>query len=92
MKDSLIQKNIFTYELGRSTNMILNTDENPLVTLYDMFYFYCMYISTWTVKRAILVEGWSESAFEVWAVPTSLLLQAKVFGDDIRANVLKDDI
>ena len=63
MKDSLIQIYLFTYE--RSTNMILNTDENPLLTLYDMFYFYCMYISTWTVKRAILVEGWSESAFEM---------------------------
>ena len=74
--------------------MILNTDENPLVTLYDMFYFYCMYISTWTVKRAIL--AWSKVDQKVRLmcelVPTSLLLQAKVFGDDIRANVFKEDI
>ena len=44
MKDSLTQIYLLTYELGRSTNMILNTDENPLLTLYDMFYFYCMYL------------------------------------------------
>ena len=74
--------------------MILKTDENPLLTLYDMFYFYCMYISTWTVKRAIL--AWSKVDQKVRLmcelVPTSLLLQAKVFGDDIRANVFKEDI
>ena len=31
MKDSLIQIYLFTYELGRSTKKILNTDENPLL-------------------------------------------------------------
>ena len=51
-----------------------------------------LHVSTWTVKRAILVEGWSESAFEVRVGSRFPSLQAKVFGDDIRANVLKDDI
>ena len=87
MKESLIQIYLLTYELGRSTNMILNTDENPLLTLHDMFYFYCMYLlGQWSVPSWSKVDQKVRLRCEL--VPTSLLFQAKVFGDDIRANVL----
>ena len=60
MKDSLIQIYLFTYELGRSTNMILNTDETPLLTLYDMFYILLLDVHIYLDSEAChpgLVEG-----------------------------------